>query len=78
MIIDGIKGWTADNTKSRIHAILEVGTKTQAELAFSLGVSAATVNRWLNGHYMPDFRSRRALMALEESLKTRARATDAE
>lgn len=76
--MESIRSWTKNNTPSRILAVLDFGRKTQAELAHGLGVSAATVNRWVTGKHLPDFRSRRALMTMEETFKTRSRMADDE
>jgi putative transcriptional regulator len=37
---------------------------SQTELAVSLGVSFATINRWENGHHIPIMRDRRKIREL--------------
>lgn len=66
--MEALRDWTEDNSSVRIKLILTGLRKTQAELAYTLGVSLATVNRWCKGKHIPDFRSRRALAALEDQL----------
>lgn len=40
------------------------GAETKGELAKTLGVSAATLSRWISGSQVPDSRARRAIAAL--------------
>jgi transcriptional regulator with XRE-family HTH domain len=40
------------------------GVETKGELAKLLGVSAATLSRWISGHQEPDTRARRAIVSL--------------
>jgi len=47
-----------------IKHIRETLLLSQTELAETLGVSFATINRWENGHHMPIMRDRRKIREL--------------
>jgi len=57
--------WTRDNTAQRVVHILKIAGYTQQELAGILDVAFVTVNRWVNGHTIPDRRSQKTLDHIE-------------
>lgn len=58
--------WDKTTTPTRVATILNALNRTQAQLADVLGVTFVTVNRWVNGHSVPDARSRKMLERLED------------
>lgn len=62
--------WGKEEVPDRVKAVMSALKRTQAQLAKVLGVSPITVNRWVNGHTVPDPRSQRMLSKLEETYVT--------
>jgi len=58
--------WTKQNAGARMRAFMEHTRKNQMQLAIFLGVSVTTISRWCNGHYVPDFRTRRTIQNVLE------------
>lgn len=54
-------------TPEKIRSLREQMGLTQAQFAYRLGVSFATVNRWERGHYRPTPLAERLLRRLETS-----------
>ena len=62
-----VTDWTLKNSGPRMKTLLAHTRKTQVQLATFLGVSVTTISRWVNGHYIPDFRARRTIQNLLEA-----------
>ena len=63
------ESWVADEPglilRENLRRLLgNSGSGTKGELAKLLGVSAATLSRWISGHQEPDTRARRAIASL--------------
>lgn len=64
--------WNIENSATRVLKVLELAGQTHQELAVHLGISVATVSRWVNSHNLPDPRSRRALKSIYGGLTSSA------
>jgi DNA-binding transcriptional regulator YiaG len=61
------QSWTIDTTPVRVNVILRTLNRTQVQLSNLLGITPATVNRWMNSRTIPDKRSRAMLEKLERT-----------
>lgn len=69
-----VTDWTLANTGPRMRAFLKHTHRTHMAAAVFLGVSVTSISRWANGHYIPDFRTRRTIqniLEMEERSGTR-------